>query len=46
MAKELRLHWRRRAESSYPKFKIRRGGLRSYPLSKVRSSGCALLEQL
>ena len=35
------LHWCRRAERSYATFKVRRGDS-----SKVRSSGCALLEQL
>ena len=37
--KEWRLLRRRRAERSYTTFKVRRGDL-----SKVRSSGCALLE--
>ena len=36
---------RRRAERSYSTFKVRKGGVRRYPSSKVRSSGCALLEQ-
>ena len=35
----------RGAERSYSTFKVRRGGLRRYPSSKVRSRGCALLEQ-
>ena len=34
------LHWCRRAERSYSMFKVRRGNS-----SKIRSSGCALLEQ-
>jgi len=33
------------AERSYSTFKVRRGVVRRYPLSKVRSSGCTLLEQ-
>ena len=37
---------RRRAERSYSTFKVRRAAVRRYPSSKVRSSGCALLEQL
>ena len=40
MSKEQRLRRCRRAERSYSMFKVRRGNL-----SKVRSSGCALLEQ-
>ena len=36
---------RRRAERSYSTFKVRRGGHEEIPSSKVRSSGCALLEQ-
>ena len=37
----------RRAERSYSTFKVGAGAaVRRYPLSKVRSSGCALLEQL
>ena len=43
-SKEL-LRGRRSAERSYFTFKVRRGGVRRYPSSKVRSSGCALLEQ-
>ena len=39
------LHGWRRAGRSYSTFKVRRGGLRRYPSSKVMSSGCALLEQ-
>jgi len=41
MSKEWQLHGLRRAERSYSMFKVRRGDS-----SKVRSSGCALLEQL
>ena len=37
---------RRRAERSYSTFKVRRGGHEEIPSSKVRSSGCALLEQV
>ena len=33
------------AKRSYSMFKVRRGGCGRYPLSKVKSSGCALLEQ-
>ena len=36
---------RRRTERSYSTFKVRRGGCEEIPSSKVRSSGCALLEQ-
>ena len=36
----------RRTERSYSTFKVRRGGLRRHPLSKVRRSCSALLEQL
>ena len=39
-SKEWRLHGCRRAERSYSTFKVRRGNS-----PKVRSSGCALLEQ-
>ena len=39
-SKERWLHRCRSAERSYSRFKVRRGDL-----SKVRSSGCALLEQ-
>ena len=39
-SKERQLRGHRRAERSYSKFKVRRGDS-----SKVRSSGCALLEQ-
>ena len=45
MSKEWWLRGRRRAERSYSTFEVRRGGGRRYPSSKVRSSGCALLEQ-
>ena len=44
-SKEQRLRGCRRVERSYFTFKVRRGGLRRYPSSKVRCSGCALLEQ-
>ena len=40
-----RLCGRRRAERTYSTFKVRRGSMRRYPSSKVRNSGCALLEQ-
>ena len=40
MSKELQLRRHRRAERIYSTFKVRR-----VSLSKVRSSGCALLEQ-
>ena len=39
-SKEQQLHGHRRAKRSYSTFKVRRGDL-----SKVRSSGCTLLEQ-
>ena len=46
MSKERWLRGRRRAERSYSTFEVRRGGQRGdTPSSKVRSSGCALLEQ-
>ena len=35
----------RRAKRSYSTFKVRRGDGEGYPSSKVRSSGCALLEK-
>ena len=45
-SKELWLCGCRRAERSYSTFKIRRGGREEIPAaSKVRSSGCAFLEQ-
>ena len=45
-SKELWLCGCRRAERSYSTFKIRRGGREEIPAaSKVRSSGCTLLEQ-
>ena len=44
-SKERRLCGPRRAERTYSTFKVRRGGMRRYPSSKVRNSGCALLEQ-
>ena len=40
MSKEWQLHGLRRAERSYSMFKVRRGDS-----SKVRRSGCTLLEQ-
>ena len=39
------LHRCRRAERSYSTFKVRRAAVRRHPSSKVRNSGCALLEQ-
>ena len=44
-SKEWRLPGHRRAKRSYSTFKVRRGAVRRYPSSKVRSSSCALLEQ-
>ena len=35
----------RRAERSYSTFKVRGAVVRRYPWSKLRSSGCTLLEQ-
>ena len=35
----------KRAKRSYPMLKVRRAAVRRYPSSKVRSNGCALLEQ-
>ena len=35
----------RRAERSHPTLKVRKGSGRRYPSSKVRSNGCASLEQ-
>ena len=46
MSKEPWLGRRRRVERTYSKFKVRRGGGEEIPLLQVRSSGCALLEQL
>ena len=46
MPKEWWLLRRRRAYRSYPTLKVRKGGRRRYPSSKVGSSSCALLEQL
>ena len=43
-SKERWLRGHRRAERSYSTVKVRRGS-RRYPSSKVRGSGCALLEQ-
>ena len=45
MSKEQSLCGFRRAKRSYSTFKVRMGDVRRYPSSKVRSSGCALLEQ-
>ena len=45
-SKEQRLSGPRKAKRSYLTFKVRRGGHEEIPSSKVRSSGCALLEQL
>ena len=39
------MHGHRRAERSYATFKVKRGDSRRYPSSKVRSTGCALLEE-
>ena len=44
-SKERWLRGHRRAERSYSTFKVRRGGFEVIPLTKVRGSGCALLEQ-
>ena len=44
-SKEWWLHRRRRAKRSYYAFKVRRGAVRRYPSSKVRTSSCTLLEQ-
>jgi len=45
MSKELWLHGHRRAERSYSMFRSGGAAVRRYPSSKVRSNGCALLEQ-
>ena len=45
MSKEWQVHGCRRVERSYSSFKVRSGGHEEIPSSKVRSSGCALLEQ-
>ena len=45
MSKEWWLHGRRRAKRSYSTLKVWRAAVSRYPLSKVRSSGCASLEQ-
>ena len=34
------------AERSYPAPEVMGGGQEEYPVSKIRSSGCVLLEQL
>ena len=44
-SKEWWLHGLRRAKRTYSLSKVRRAAMRRYPSSKVRSSGCALLEQ-
>ena len=44
-SKEQWLHGCRRANRSYSRFKVRRGSREEITLVKVRSSGCALLEQ-
>ena len=46
ISKEQMLQGHRRAERSYSTFKVRRGRRKKICVSKVRSSGCALLEQL
>ena len=47
MSKEQWLRGCRRAKRSYSTFTVRRGGHEEIPLvqGRVRSSGCALLEQ-
>ena len=45
MSKEQWLQGRRRAERSYSTFKVRRGSHEEIPLTNLRSSCCALLEQ-
>ena len=44
-SKEQLLPRHRRAKRNYSTFRVRRGGREEIPSSKVRSSGCALLEQ-
>ena len=44
-SKEWWLHGSRGAKRSYPTLKVRKGGGEEIPSSKVRSSGCPLLEQ-
>ena len=46
MSKEWWLRGHRRAWRSYPTLKVRKGGCEEILSFKVRSSGCALLEQL
>ena len=46
MSKEQWLHGHRRAERTHSTFKVRGAAVRRHSSSKVRSSGCALLEQL
>ena len=38
--------WAQEGQRSYSTIKVRRGGCEENPSSMVRSSGCALLEQL
>ena len=45
MSMEWWLHGHRRDERSYSMFKVRSGGSEEYTSSKLRNSGCALLEQ-
>ena len=45
MSKEQWLRGCRRTERSYSTFKVRRGSGEAISSSKVRSSGCTLLEQ-
>ena len=48
IANKLKKWWLRRprrAERSYSTFKVRGAVVRRYPSSKLRSSGCTLLEQ-
>ena len=44
-SKEWQLHKHRRAKRSYSMFKVIRDGHEEIPSSKLRSSGCTLLEQ-
>ena len=45
LSKEQRVRGCRMAERSYSTFKVRGAAVRRYPSSKVRSSGCTLLEE-
>ena len=45
-SKEQWLSGHKRAERSYSTFKVRRASREEIPSSKVRNSGCTLLEQL